>query len=333
MTMHIAIAGGGGLAYILAREITQSTDAVLVLSTQLHPEFDDLGVQQAVVNYADVQQLRYTLRGVDLVISTIPGESQLNLIDAARHAQVRTFVPSEFEGALAQRPTSDDPLDRGSVAALRLLDQWSQSTSTHHGMRYTVFSCGIFYERFASGGLATLSLGAGEGVQNPGDYLLNVDAATAEVVAHTAQGRPIDISMTSIYDVARFVAAAIEIGPEHWPRELRMRGDHMTVTEIVRECSSARRVPFNLVNHEYRNIQAHLDYWLEHDFNRWFYFQRLRATADGRYTFGRSNINDLIAQNGGVEVRPVRFRDWARRALAAPQQNQHHMGSNAMQLH
>lgn len=204
-----------------------------------------MGVQVAVVDYTNAQQLQYTLRGVDLLISTIPGESQLNLINAAHFARVRTFVPSEFEGPPAQRPASgDDALDqRGSAAALRLLDEWSRSTSTtdHHRMRYTVFTCGVFYERFAPGGLAALNIGFGENVQHPGAYLLNVDAATAEIVPHMAHGLPVDVSMTSVYDAARFVAAAVEIGPDRWPRELRMRGDQLSVVDIVRECSNAKQ--------------------------------------------------------------------------------------------
>lgn len=35
MNMRISIAGGGGLAFILAAEIAQSTNAVLVLSTRV----------------------------------------------------------------------------------------------------------------------------------------------------------------------------------------------------------------------------------------------------------------------------------------------------------
>lgn len=35
MTMRIAIAGGGGFAFILAAEIAQSTNAVLILSTNV----------------------------------------------------------------------------------------------------------------------------------------------------------------------------------------------------------------------------------------------------------------------------------------------------------
>lgn len=195
----------------------------------------------AVVDYTNTRALQYTLQGVDLLISTIPGASQLNLIEAARRARVRTFVPSEFEGALAHRPTADDPLDRGSAAALRLLAEGSSSRSTTtNRMRHTVFSCGVFYERFHPGGLAFFDIGAGAGVQHPGSYLLDVNAATAEIVQLNAQGGSAAVTMTSVYDVARYVAAAIEMGPEHWPEELRMRGDQLTVLDVVQACSTAR---------------------------------------------------------------------------------------------
>lgn len=193
-----------------------------------------------MVNYSDVEELRYTLQGVDLIISTVSGDAQLNLIDAARKARVRTFVPSEFEGALARRPTSNDPLGRGSEEALGLLYQWSQSSSPPHAMRYTVFSCGIFYERFAPGGLALLNISTGQNSQNSGDYLVNVANATAEVVELDASSLPVMVSMTSACDVARFVAAAIEIGPENWPGEFRMLGDNLSVRDIVETCRSVR---------------------------------------------------------------------------------------------
>lgn len=193
------------------------------------------------MDYTNIQELRYTMRGVDLLISTIQGNSQVNLIEAARLARVRTFVPSEFEGALAHRPTSDDPLDRGSTAALRILSEYSRSrSSSGHRMRYTVFSCGLFYERFHPGGLVLFNIGAGANVQHPGEYLLDVNAASAEIVQRNAHGGSVAVTMTSVYDVARYVAAAIEIGPEHWPEELRMRGDQLTVLDVVQACSTAR---------------------------------------------------------------------------------------------
>lgn len=209
---------------------------------QPHPEIEEYcaGCQVAVVDYGDVQDLRYTLQGVDLLISTISGNEQLNLIDAARRARVRVFVPSEFEGDLSRRPTND-PLDRGSQSALDLLERWSQSKS--HNMRYTVFSCGVFMERFGPGGLQTYGIGAGSGIQGPDDYLVNVQEARAEMVATGPSGRPAHISLTSVYDVARFVTAAVELGLANWPKEFRMRGDSMTAQELVRTCSEVRGGP------------------------------------------------------------------------------------------
>ncbi|KAJ9156139.1 NAD(P)-binding protein [Pleurostoma richardsiae] len=312
--MRIAIAGAGGFAYLLAQEISQTANAVLVLSRQEHPEFEqNLNVQFTVVNFASVENLRYTLQGVDLVISTISGNEQLDLIDAARRARVRLFVPSEFEGALGHRSTPNDPLDRGSAAAMDLLRRWSQSKSSP--MQYTVFSCGIFYERFAPGGLGTLNIGAGSGLSNPGDYLVDIGAQTAEIVEHNAHGRPIQVCMTSVYDVARFVAAAIELGPGNWPREFKMRGDQMSVRDIVGTCSNVRGVGFDLVVHQFRDLEAQLEYQQQMgDWNRWYYFQRLIATANGRYNFRQANLNEAVNNSEHVDVRPLGFREWLEQA-------------------
>lgn len=43
--------------------------------------------------------------------------------------------------------------------------------------------------------------------------------------------------MTSIYNVAQFVAAAVELGSEDWPREFTMCGDRMSLTDLVGTCS------------------------------------------------------------------------------------------------
>lgn len=222
-----------------------------------HPEFEELGVQVAIVDYANAQELRYILKGVDLLISTIREETiQINLINAARHARVHTFVPAEFEGALAQRPTSNDPFDHGSSRVRHYLANSlspsppppPSSLSNHHHhthaggrtLRHTIFSCGVLYERFAPGGLGRYNMGRSANVWNPGDYLLNIETAQAEIVLQNAQARPVVLSMTCVYDVARFVAAAVEMGLDRWPREFRMRGDQLSLQDIVHDCSTAR---------------------------------------------------------------------------------------------
>ncbi|PMD21636.1 NAD(P)-binding protein [Hyaloscypha hepaticicola] len=315
--MRIAIAGACGFAYILASEIVQTANVVMVLSRQECPEFEqNLGVLMAVVNYASVEELRYSLQGIDLVISTIAGDEQLNLINAARRAHVRTFVPSEFEGGIGHLPTPD-PLDCGSEAAMELLLRHSQSGSNRMG--YTIFSCGIFYERFGPGGLGLYNICAGSNVQIPGNFLVDVEASTAEIIVHDAQGRPIEVSMTSVYDVARFIAAAINIGPTEWPTEFKMRGDQMSVRDIVAACSKVRGVPINPVVHQYKDLQAPIDYNLDQEgLDRWYYLQRLLTIANGRYSFRQANLNETVDRTENVGVTPERFRDWLQRVWPQP---------------
>lgn len=191
-----------------------------------------------MVDYNNREQLQYTLQGVDLIISTIIGDEQVSLIEAARRARVGRFVPSEFEGPLGHRANTNEPRDRASEAALEALRHIAQSS--RHAMQYTVFTCGVFYERFAPGGLGQFGIGLSHAVQNQGDYLVDIGNATAEIVETNGQGRPIHVSMISIYDVARYVAAAIELGPNRWEHEMKMRGDQMTVRDIFAACSNVR---------------------------------------------------------------------------------------------
>lgn len=70
-------------------------------------------------------------------------------------------------------------------------------------------------------------------------------------------------------------------------------------------------VPFNMAIHTYEAAVAEVEYCRENaDLTRWQYFQRLIATANGRYHFGQTNLNDAINAAGGLEVRPLNFRQW-----------------------
>lgn len=62
---------------------------------------------------------------------------------------------------------------------------------------------------------------------------MNVEQSTAEIVERNMAGRRIHLCLTSANDVARFLVAAIELGPNTWPEELRMSGDRRTVTEVL----------------------------------------------------------------------------------------------------
>ncbi|KAI1778341.1 NAD(P)-binding protein [Hypoxylon cercidicola] len=303
--MRIAIAGAGGFASLLAQELSRSAYAMLVLSTRAHPEFETTyDCQVAIVDYTNLEELQFALQGVDLVISTISGAEQLNLIDAARRARVRCFVPSEFEGAVSHRPTAGtDPFDNDSSAALAQLRHWS--SSGQYRMKYTVFSCGVFYERFAPGGLQARGMGIACRIRNQGDYLIDVGLGTAEIPESNPQGRSVHIVMTSAEDVARFVAAAVELGIDSWPREFKMRGVRLTTQRLQQICSEVRGVQFTVITRPYDQIEQWLRYYEQNrDEARWFSMQHLLQTANGRYNFSEANLNDAVG------LRPTDFRQW-----------------------
>ena len=186
-----------------------------------------------VVNYDEYESLSFALQGIDLVLSTVSGNEQLNLINAAGHGRVRHFVPSEFEGSISRRPSQNDPLDRGSSQALALLRQWSRTSR----MQYTVFSCGIFMERFY--GLCNLNIGYGVGVPNAADYLLDISSATAQYIETNSRGSTVRVCLTSVHDLVSFVVAAVDMGLTNWPHEWTLRGDRLSMRDIVGTCSMA----------------------------------------------------------------------------------------------
>lgn len=95
-------------------------------------------------------------------------------------------------------------------------------------------------------------------------------------------------------------------------------------------------VPFNLTNHQYGDLQSHLEYAIEtSNWRRWCYLQQLLATADGRYAVGRPNLNELVDDAPGVSVVPERFADWLRRSWGQPQpqpQIQPHFQTTVMEI-
>ncbi|KAM0418864.1 hypothetical protein ACHAPT_012231 [Fusarium lateritium] len=261
------------------------------------------------VNYDDYSSLAYALHGINLVISIVSGNEQLNLINAAAQSGVQYFVPREFEGCLEKRPGDPDPLDTTSSSspARSLLRRWGRSSS----MKWTVFSCGIFMERFLPQGLGSLTIGYGSGVAHPGTYLLDVNACTAEYVEKNVQGRSVRVCMTSVYDVARFVVAAIDLGPASWPRELTMRGDRVTLRDVVGQCGRALNAAFQLSQWQIADLPQLITMCYEQgDFDRVTFYQRLQATVEGRYDFGQTSLNDMISASPSVDVQPITFREW-----------------------
>lgn len=120
----------------------------------------------------------------------------------------------------------NDLLDNGRRAAILRLHQHEAL-----GMRFTVFTCGVLYERFAPGGMAASQIGLRSNIGQEGDYLMDFRNRRAQIPYLNTAGQPATICMTSAHDVARMVVAALDL--PSWPREFRLRGERLTVRDVV----------------------------------------------------------------------------------------------------
>ena len=189
------------------------------------------GYQILVVDYGNSASLQYALRGVDVIISTIPGTVQIKIIDAAMRAGVRRFVPAEFEGRPSRRP-QPDPLDRGKTAVLNHLRRCGDKIES------TVFVCGVLYERFAPNGLNGSNIGHGSQIDGEGDFMIDVRNLRAEIPYTTTDGEQVKLCLTSASDVGRYVIRALDL--ERWPAELIMKGDKMSTYELLSAVARVR---------------------------------------------------------------------------------------------
>lgn len=169
--------------------------------------------------------------GVDTVISTVTGNSQLRLIEAAVQCRVRRFAPAEFEGQPGLRD-QNDLLDRGRHAALALL--------RHYGpyIQSTIYVCGIFYERFAVNGLQSQQIGICTGVGGEGGFIADLRNMQAIAPVYDAAQNYSFLCMTSIYDVARFVVRSLDMPT--WAPEMSMCGERMSVNTLLQTIVACR---------------------------------------------------------------------------------------------
>ncbi|KAJ8612308.1 hypothetical protein MRB53_037518 [Persea americana] len=154
---RVAIAGTGGLAQLIAKHIMRDTSHIFIL------------LSRAVsCSFArEPHSIQSALVGIDVLISTIPGQVQFKLIDAAVSVDVRRFIPAQFQGA-PSRIVANSISDANRMAVLRYLER----PEHRRRLQYTVIVCGILYERFAPGGLRASLMGAASGIGYEGGFLV-----------------------------------------------------------------------------------------------------------------------------------------------------------------
>lgn len=206
---------------------------------QANSPLKDRDWQVLTITYDNPSALIYTLKGVDVVISTINGAPQLALIEAAAAAQVRHFIPSGFSGPEQCSPRNTIKTDwQDTIDRL----QYHQANSS---MCHTVFTCGVFYEHFGQNGLSGLQISRiGDNhasIGEEGDLLVDIRSGKAEIPI-VPNGDEVYICMTSARDTARYVVASLQAYEdlECWPQELKFCTERYTMTELVNLCGRVR---------------------------------------------------------------------------------------------
>ena len=189
-----------------------------------------------VVDYKDRRSLEFALRGIDVVISTIPGTIQIRLVDAAIKVGVKRFAPAEFEGRPSRRAEDNAinrHLDRGKSAVLAHLHQ------NRSRIESTVYVCGVLYERFSPGGLQHHNIGGSTGVADEGNFMIDIRHMQAQVPYTNAAGSQVNLCLTAAQDVGRFVTRSLDI-QQRWPPEMIMHGERVTTYELLTMVGRAR---------------------------------------------------------------------------------------------
>ncbi len=95
-------------------------------------------------------------------------------------------------------------------------------------------------ERFHPLGIGSYSMGVGEGVDSVGSYLMDVNSGVVNCAEYDSKGKAVKLCLTSVSDLVKFVIAAVDLGPSNWPKEYRLRGDRMTIKDIVDSVTEVR---------------------------------------------------------------------------------------------
>jgi len=226
----IALVGGGGAVgkAILEALLAIGTAEVTVLtrpdSTTSFPAHPNLKVERA--NPTDINTVSVVLKkhGIEVLVSTVgptATASQHALVDAAKQAGVRLFVPSEFG------MTTEGVKDAPRVAAKAEVSRYAKSI-------------GLPTLRVYNGAFADFI-----------PMLGSVQRGTFLVLdPPQGHGPPLPFSITSLADMGGFVAHVLTTLPPARLQDttLRIEGDRMTFLDLANLYSRIKSVPVEHVS-------------------------------------------------------------------------------------
>ncbi|KAH8680672.1 hypothetical protein BX600DRAFT_504432 [Xylariales sp. PMI_506] len=231
--VRIAFAGGSGN---VAQEIidvlvaTKKHEIVLLSRKDAPPAGPSTdGVTWIKVSYDDTNMLEQALTGVHTVLSFInDGPGQKRLIDAAVHAGVTRFAPSEW------CTSSFDHLF-WYAAKGETREYLKELNKNYKVIEYTLFQPGLFLNYFTAPYKSSNHIHV---LETPIDF----NKRRALVVDGGEDAR---ITLTTVHDLAQVVARAIDFQGQ-WPVVSGIRGGEMSIKEIIALGEKLRGGPFTV---------------------------------------------------------------------------------------
>ncbi|KAF2188450.1 NAD(P)-binding protein [Zopfia rhizophila CBS 207.26] len=291
------------------------------------------------VDYFDTDSLSSVLEDVDTVISVTSATDgtqpriQLNLLDAANRAGCRRFVPSHWGmGPKAYESGTFGLLEGGVWQECLKRRAHLESARFNNGLFLNYLGYGILSaemkakaaqptleELQAGGGYAQGADYALEGVafeedmpDGEGTFFISLKNAIAEIPVKEDGSWP-RISMTSVRDIGRFVAASLDL--PKWEQNMNIMGDTLTAGELIElsERVTGRRFDVQLLKR--RDLQEQLDALPDGSLQRLaLEFKESYCRDEEGFGWSMPTVNELCPRVKPMSTEEYLQRWWTQRA-------------------
>ncbi|KAG7426751.1 Oxidoreductase BOA1 [Fusarium oxysporum f. sp. raphani] len=245
LAMAVAVAGGtGGLGRALVDAIkAHGKHEVLVLSRKNTTGLEEsLGARVVTVDYSNVDSLASILeeRNIEIVISAVNNISgdnhpEINLIRAADKSETtKRFIPSYFGTPYTPEQYESFPPAMAKKAATEQLEATS--------LEWTKVYNGYFLDYYGTPKLKSYM----------DDISFSIDMRN-NFAALPGSGE-VPVVFTHTFDVARFVAAALDLPV--WERTSWIIGDRITWNDLAKQAQDVKGVPFHVTHDSIEALKA-----------------------------------------------------------------------------
>lgn len=297
-------------------------------------------VEIVAVDYASVDSIKAALVEVHTLLSVVlakdgsQSETLIRLLSAAVDSGVKRYVPSYWGVGV-------DGWDKVGLLKTNVQGVWDACLrSEHHGnIKVARFNHGMHMNYTGIGArdampdqdqhklLESMQRNGGyaegddivyHGVDKDGDmadqsgaFLISPSSCTAEMPMTEHGGYP-SLTMTTIRDVGRFVAAALDL--EEWQHDMNIAGDKLPLDEILRIVETVKKRKFDVKKLSARQLQDEISgLQMPQDMMKGMWLElKLMVTRNAK----DEGILDGVVNRMCAQVQPTMIQEYIEQAWA-----------------